>query len=90
MEIDCGMNCFSPELNWNLGVDHHRPGLFSDCTDHVFGNTILMMSVWRAWHVRRTTGRKDISEGLVVVFFPSIITPESLDHVSHGVYLCLN
>ena len=83
MKIDCGINCFSPELNWSLGVNHHRPGLFSDCMDHAFGNTILMVSVWRAWLVSCTMGREDISEGLIVVFSQSIIAPELLDLVSH-------
>jgi len=86
MEIDCGINCFSPELNWNLGVNHHRPGLFSDCTDHAFGNTILMVSIWRVWLVCCTAGCENVSEGFIGVFSPSIIAPESLDLVSHGVY----
>jgi len=86
MEMDCGINCFSPELNGGLGVNHHRAGLFSDCTDHAFGNTILMVSVWRAWLVCCASSREDILEGLIVVFSSSIITPESLDLVSHRVY----
>jgi len=83
MEIDCGIYCFSPELNGSLGVDHHRPGFFSDCMDHSFCNTILMMSICRAWLVCSTMGRKDISEGLIDVFSLSIISPESLDLISH-------
>jgi len=83
MEIDCSINCFSLELNWSLGVNYHRPGLFSDCTDHAFSNTILMVSVWRTWFVCRTMGRKDISEGLIVVFSLSVVAPESLDLVFH-------
>jgi hypothetical protein len=70
-------------LNWRLGVNYHRPGLFSDCTDHAFGNPILMVSVWRTWLVCCTAGREDISDGLIVVFSPSIIAPESLDLVSN-------
>ena len=86
MEIDCGINCFSPELNQGLGVNHHRVVLFSDCTDHAFGNTIRMVSVWTAWLVCCASGHKDISEILIVVFLLSIIAPELLDHVSHCVY----
>ena len=86
MEIDCGINCFSPELNWNLGVNHHRLGLFSDCTDHVFWNTILMVSSSRVWLVCCSTGCENISEGSIVIFSPSIITAESLDLVFHAVY----
>ena len=75
MDIDCSLNCFSPELNWSLGVNHHLPGLFSECTDHAFGNTILIVSIGRAWLICRTMGRKDISEGVIVVFSKSRITP---------------
>jgi hypothetical protein len=82
MEIDSGLNCFYPGLNGSLRVNHHRPGLFSDCRDHSFGNTVLMVGVWRAWLVCSTAGRKDIPERLVV-FSSSIIAPESLDLVSH-------
>ena len=81
MEIDCGINCCSPELNWSLGVNYHHPGLFSDYTDHAFGNPILMVSVWRIWLVCCTAGREDILERLIVVFSLSIIAPESLDLV---------
>jgi len=90
MEIDCGINCFSPELNWSLGVNHHCPGLLSECTDHSFGNTILMAGVWRASLVCSTTGCENISEGLIVVFSSSIVTPELRDLVSHSVYSGLN
>jgi len=83
MEIDCSINCFSPELNGSLRVNHHRTGHFSDWADHSFGNTVLMVGVWRAWLICRTAGRDDISEGHVAVFSPSIIAPESLDLVSH-------
>jgi len=83
MKIDCSIDCFSPELNGSLGVNHHNSGLFSDCTDHLFGNTVRMVGVWRAWLVCSTAGREDISKGLIVVFSPSIIAPESLDLVSH-------
>jgi hypothetical protein len=83
MEIDCGIDCFSPELNERLGVDYHRPRVFSNCTDYSFCNTILMMSIWRAWLVCSTMGREDIWEGLIVVFSLSIIAPELLDVISH-------
>jgi len=86
MELDCGIECFSPELNWSVGVNHHRPGLLSDHMDHAFGNTYLMVSVWRAWRLCCTAGRDNISECLIVVFSPSIVAPESLDLVSHYVY----
>ena len=83
MEIDCGINCFSAELYGSLRVNHHCPGLFSDCTDHSFSNTILMMYVWRALLVCSTAGREDIPEGLIVVFYLSIIAPLLLNFVSH-------
>jgi hypothetical protein len=83
MEIDCGINCFSPELNGSLRVNQDRPSLFSDIADHSFRNTVLMVSVWRAWLVCSTTGHEDIPEGLIVIFSPPIIAPESLDLVSH-------
>jgi len=86
MEIYCGINCFSPELNASLGVNHHCTGLFSDCTDHPFGNTGHMMSLWRAWFVCISAGRGDISEGLIVIFSQSIIAPELLDLVTPWVY----
>lgn len=86
MAIDCGMNCFSPELKCSLGVNNHAPGLFSDCTKHAFINAIVMVSIWRPWLASGTVGHKDISEGLVVIFSQSIITPELLDIVSHSVY----
>jgi len=89
MKIDCGIDCFSPEQNGSLGVDHHRQGFFSDCRDHLFSNTVCMVGVWRAWLICSNDGRKDISKGVIVVFSPSIITPESLDLVSHWVYLGL-
>jgi len=86
MEIDCSINCFSLELNWSLGVNHHHPGLFSNCTDHAFGNTILKVSVWRAWLVCCAAAHKNISEGRIVVFSLSIVAPELPDLVSHWVY----
>jgi len=39
MEIQCGINCFSPERNESLRVNHHQPVRSSDCMDHSFGNT---------------------------------------------------
>jgi len=89
MEIDGGIDCFFTELNGSLPVDHHRLGFFSDCMDYSFGNTILTMSIWRAWLTCRTAGHEDISEGLIVILSPSIIAPESLDLISHRVYSCL-
>ena len=83
MEIDCGINCLSSELNWSLGVNYYRLGLFSDCTDHAFSNPTLMVSIWMAWFICCTAGHKDMSEGLIVVFSTSIIVPESLDLISH-------
>ena len=83
MTIDYGIDCFSSELNGSLGVDHRCLGIFSDCTDHWFGNTVLMVGVWRGWLVCSPAGREDISKGLIVVFSPSIIAPELLDLVSH-------
>jgi hypothetical protein len=81
MDLQCGFNCFSPELNGSLGVNHHCLGLFSGCTYHSFCNTVPMVGERRAWFVCRTTGRKDILEDLIVVFSPTIIAPESLDPV---------
>jgi hypothetical protein len=86
MEIDCGINCVSPELNGSLGVNHHRLGFFSDCTNHLLGNAILIVSVLRAWFVCGTVGSENKSAGLIVIFSPSIIAPESLNFVSHCVY----
>ena len=86
MEIDCGIKCFSPELDESLGVNHHRPGYFSDCTDHLFCNTIVMVSIWRPWFVCSTAGSEDMSEGLIVVFSQSRVVPESLDLKSHWIY----
>ena len=83
MEIDSGINCFSPELNGSLRVNHHCLGLSSDCTDHSFGGTVLMVAVWRTWLVCSTAGCKDIPEDLIVVFSPSIIALDSLDLISH-------
>jgi len=83
MEIDCGINCFSPELNGSMRVNHHCPGHFSDCTDHSFGNTVRRVCVLKSWLVCSTAGCEDILEGLIVVFSPSIIAPEALDLVSH-------
>ena len=83
MEIDCCINCFSPELNGSLGVNLHRAGVFSDCSDYAFGNTIFLVSVCSAWLVCCSLSREDISDGVIVVFSSSIITPESLDLVSH-------
>jgi hypothetical protein len=89
MKIDCGINCFSPELNGALEVNHHGVCLFSDCTDDVFRNTVLILSIWRAWLICCASSREDISEGSIAVFSSSIIPPESLDLVSHGVNLGL-
>jgi len=86
MEIDCGINCFSPELIGSLVVDHHRSGFFSDCTDHSFGNPILQIGIWSTWLVWSTSGHEDKSEGLIGVFSRSIVAPEALDLVSHRVY----
>jgi len=86
MEIDCSINCFSAKLNGDLEVNHHHPGLFSDCMDHAFGNTILIVSVWRVLIVCCASSHKDISEGLIVIFSSSIVTPALLDLVSSRVY----
>jgi len=86
-EIDCCINCFSTNLNGGLGVKQHSVGLFPDCTDHSFGHTILIVSLWREWLICFASSRKDISEGFIVVFPSSIISSESLDLVSHPVYL---
>jgi len=45
-----------------------------------------MVGVSRAWFVSSTAGCEDILEGLIIVFSPSIIAPESLDLISHWVY----
>jgi hypothetical protein len=89
MEIDHGINCFSPELDGGQGLHPDHTGLFSDCTDHAFSNTILMVRVWRVWFVYCASSREDISEAVIVIFSWSIITPESLDLVSHRVYSVL-
>jgi len=47
MEIDCGINLFSAELNGSLGVDYWHLGQFSNYANHCFGNTICMVGVWR-------------------------------------------
>jgi len=86
MEIDCGINYFSQELNRSLRVNHHCQGLFSDCTDHLLGQTVQMVCVLRGWLVWSTADHDDIPEVLIVIFSPSIIAPESLDLVSHSVY----
>jgi len=86
MEIDCSINCFSPELNGSHGANHHHPGFLSDCTDHSFGNAMLMMGVWRTWLIYNTSAHEDKSAGFIAIFSPSIIAPESYDLLSHRVY----
>jgi len=83
MEIDQSIDWISPDLNGRVGVDQHHLSLSTDCTDCSFGNTILMIIIWRAWLVGNTAGCKYISEGLGVVFTLSILAPESLDLISY-------
>jgi len=45
VEVDCGIDYFSPKNNWRLGVNHHRSWVLGDGLDHAFGNAILMVSV---------------------------------------------
>ena len=89
MEIDCGINCFSTELNGSLRVNHQCPGCVSDFTDHSFGNTILLVAIWMARLVCSTVGCEDILESDIVVFSLSIIAPESQAVISHWVSLGL-
>jgi len=81
MEIDCWINCCFIERNGSLGVNDHRPGLFSDFMDYSSSITVLMVGVWRAWRLCSTLDHKDISEGGIVLFSPSSIVQEVLDHI---------
>jgi len=83
MEINCGIDCFSPELNGSLGFDHHRPGYFIDCRDHSFRNPVFMIGIWTAWLKHSSAGHEDISQRLIVIYSLSIIAPELLDLISH-------
>jgi len=83
MHIDCGINYYSPELDGGQGVYHHCTSCFSDCIDHEFVNTMVMVSVGRACLVCCSSSREDILEGLMVIFSWFVITPELVHLVSH-------
>jgi len=85
VEVDCGIDCFSPKDKWRLGVNHDRSCFLGDGLDHAFGNPILMVSVGRTWFVCCATSGEHQSEGCVDIFSAAIIAPKSLHFVSHGV-----
>jgi len=83
MDIEYGINCFSPELNGSLGVHHSHPCPVIDCTSHLFSNGIFMVGIWRALFIYGTAGGEDKSDCLIAIFTQVIITPESLKFVPH-------
>jgi len=85
VEVDCGIDCFSPKNKWCLGVNHHRSCFLGDGQYSAFGNPIQMESVGRTWFIRCTTSSEHLLEGLVVIFSVSIVAPKSFHFVSHRV-----
>jgi hypothetical protein len=89
VEVDCGIDCFSPKNKWRQGVNHHGSRLLGDGLDHVFGMPILMVSEGRSQFVCCSMSSEHLLEGLVVGFSTSIGAPKSFYFVSHGVNLGL-
>jgi hypothetical protein len=85
MERDCCIICFFPALNGSLGVNHHWPGCFSNCTDTSFCNTVYMVGVWRGWIICSTVHHEGVSDTHNVVFSPFIAALELFDLVSREV-----
>lgn len=79
--MDCDINCYSAELNYDFGVNYHYRSLLSACTDHVFSHIIFIVNTWRAWHLCCTAGHSDILGGENCQIFPSIIASELHDAV---------
>jgi len=82
MEVDCGVDSFSPKLDGCLGVYHHGSCLLSDCPDHPLQDAVLMVRVWRAGFICCTTGSEHRAEGLVIVLSSAIIASESFDLIT--------
>jgi len=85
MVEDCGVDCLSTTNTWRLGVNHHRSCVLSDGLDHVFSNSVRMVSLGRTWFVYCAASGEQLSEGLVVIISVAIIAPKSFYFVSHGV-----
>jgi hypothetical protein len=49
VEVDCSIDCLSPKNMWRVGVNLHRLYFLGDGLDHAFGDSVLLMSIWRAW-----------------------------------------
>jgi hypothetical protein len=86
IEIDSCINCFCPELNGSLRVDHCCQRLLSNSTEHSFRRHILMPDVWRTWHKCSTAGHEIIREALITILFPSISAQETNDLITHWVF----
>jgi hypothetical protein len=82
MEVDCGVDSFSPKLDRCLGVNHHSSSLLGDGTDHSLSDSILVVRVRRARFICRTAGSQYRAEGLVIVLSSAIIASESFDLIS--------
>ena len=85
MEVDSGIDCFSPNNLQCLGVNHHRACFLVGGLDHSFGNPILMVRVGGTWFLCCAMSSKQQLDGLVVIFTVAIITPQLFHFLSNGV-----
>jgi hypothetical protein len=85
VEVDSGIDFFSPKDKWRLEVNRHRSCILGDGLNHVFGNPILMVRLGRTSFVCFAMSSVHQSEGPVVLFSAAIITLKLFYFVSHGV-----
>lgn len=86
MEVDRGVDSFSPKLVGCLGVNHHSSSLLGDGTDYSLSDTILLVRARQAWFICCAAGSEHQAEGLVIVFSSAIIASESCDLTAQGNY----
>jgi len=58
MEVDPGVDSFSPKLDRCLGVNHHSSSLLGDGTDHSLRDTVLVVRVRRVRFICCSAGSK--------------------------------
>jgi hypothetical protein len=84
MEVDRGVDGFSPKQDGCLGVNHHSSSCFGDGTDDSLSDAVLVVGVWWARFVCCTAGSGYRVEGLVIVLSSAIMAPKSSDLIAHG------
>jgi hypothetical protein len=82
MEVDRGVDGFSPTLDSWLEVNHDSLSLLGDGTDHSLSDSILVLRAQRAQFICCIAGSGHRAEGLVIELPSAIITSELFDLIA--------